>query len=283
MAARHLRWHHADQRQRRCSDYTAKTPSRSTTSRTWRCTRTPVRYNPTCRKRARRPASCSRTTSSTPRSGRALDCGSGQRGADARPHHERIRAGCRHELGHRLGRDDADEAFLRRQRHRHAVAPVPAQLQQDRRCVRRRRPEHLRSRRKHDVDAARLLAAAAVAVERAVLGSERHHVQQLERAGLGERRQHPDDASRTAGSTSASSRARSRAPIHTLPNDDTIVTDIFANSSVGAATYVGLPVVGFAVQSFTNGVTHVNAVNVLSNYGGNFVQKGTRRIDAALP
>ena len=46
----------------------------------------------------------------------------GQRGADARPHHERVRARCRHEVGHRLGRDDADEAILRRHRHRHAGA-----------------------------------------------------------------------------------------------------------------------------------------------------------------
>ena len=36
--------------------------------------------------------------------------------------------------------------------------------------------------------------------------------------------------------------------VHTLGNDATIVTDIFANSTVGPATYVGLPVVGFAVR-----------------------------------
>ncbi len=47
----------------------------------------------------------------------------------------------------------------------------------------------------------------------------------------------------------------------------------------GTATYVGLPVVGFAVQSFTNGAVVVNGVNTLSNYGGNFVQKGTRLIE----
>jgi len=74
------------------------------------------------------------------------------------------------------------------------------------------------------------------------------------------------------------------APIHTLPNDATIVTDIFANSSVGAATYVGLPVVGFAVQTFTNNILTVgDRINILSNYGSSFVQKGTRRIDAFLP
>jgi tRNA(Ile)-lysidine synthase len=46
------------------------------------------------------------------------------------------------------------------------------------------------------------------------------------------------------------------------------------------ATYVGLPVVGFAVQSFTNGVLIVNGQATLSDYGGNFIHKGTRLIDA---
>ena len=38
----------------------------------------------------------------------------------------------------------------------------------------------------------------------------------------------------------------------------------------------GLPVVGFAVQSFANGAITVGDTAVLSNYGGNFVHKGTR-------
>ena len=72
------------------------------------------------------------------------------------------------------------------------------------------------------------------------------------------------------------------APIHTLPNDATDV--IFVNSFVGnpgvPATYVGLPVVGFAVQSFANGAIHVGPDLVLSNYGGNFIHKGTRLIES---
>jgi len=44
-----------------------------------------------------------------------------------------------------------------------------------------------------------------------------------------------------------------------------------------------LPVIGFAVQSFTNGVLSVGGLNVQSTYGGNFVQKGTRLIDAVTP
>ena len=71
--------------------------------------------------------------------------------------------------------------------------------------------------------------------------------------------------------------------VHTLPNNDTIVTDIFANFTENAATYVGLPVVGFAVQSFTNGVLIVNGQATLSDYGGNFIQKGTRFIDSIVP
>jgi len=47
-----------------------------------------------------------------------------------------------------------------------------------------------------------------------------------------------------------------------------------------AATYVGLPVVGFALQSFTNGTLAgaTAGTSVLSNYGGNFVHKTTRTI-----
>ena len=43
-------------------------------------------------------------------------------------------------------------------------------------------------------------------------------------------------------------------------------------------TYLGLPVVGFAVQSFNNGTLVVGGTNVLANYGGNFVQKTTTTI-----
>ena len=49
-------------------------------------------------------------------------------------------------------------------------------------------------------------------------------------------------------------------------------------SSVNA-TYRGLPVIGFSAQSYsTNGLPGVNP-NVLSNYGGSFAHKVTRRID----
>ena len=38
-------------------------------------------------------------------------------------------------------------------------------------------------------------------------------------------------------------------------------------------TYYGLPVIGFAMISYTNGTLQVNGQPVLSNYGGNFVHK----------
>ena len=68
-------------------------------------------------------------------------------------------------------------------------------------------------------------------------------------------------------------------PIHTLVNAATTIAPLGAGpGAAGTSTYVGLPVVGFAVQSFTNGSINVNGTATLSNYGGNFVQKGTRRI-----
>jgi len=67
------------------------------------------------------------------------------------------------------------------------------------------------------------------------------------------------------------------APIHTLAAT-TLRIDAFGTATQGTATYTGLPVVGFAVQSFANGAITVNGTSVLSNYGGNFVQKGTRLI-----
>jgi len=50
-------------------------------------------------------------------------------------------------------------------------------------------------------------------------------------------------------------------------------------TSLGVTTFNGLPVVGFAVQSFNNGALPVSGGgSVLSNYGGNFVHKTTRSI-----
>ena len=70
---------------------------------------------------------------------------------------------------------------------------------------------------------------------------------------------------------------------HVLENFSTSVAPLGgAPTGFGAATYVGLPVVGFAVQSFANGAITVNGVSTLSNYGGSFVHKGTRAIDFFL-
>ncbi len=78
-------------------------------------------------------------------------------------------------------------------------------------------------------------------------------------------------------------------PTHTLINSgvaplvNTFTPIAGSASNVGPATYVGLPVVGFAVQSFTNGALTVNGASVLSNYGGNFIHKSTRLINFLLP
>jgi len=75
--------------------------------------------------------------------------------------------------------------------------------------------------------------------------------------------------------------ARSTAStFHTLGNV-TNTTHVFGPSFISTGltkTYLGLPVVGFAVQSFTNGTLVVGGTNVLANYGGNFVQKATTTI-----
>jgi hypothetical protein len=68
------------------------------------------------------------------------------------------------------------------------------------------------------------------------------------------------------------------APIHTLTSLATLQISSVGQTTSGTATYAGLPVVGFAVQSFANGAITVGDRTVLSNYGGNFVQKGTRSI-----
>jgi hypothetical protein len=57
------------------------------------------------------------------------------------------------------------------------------------------------------------------------------------------------------------------------------VTAIGGSTTAQATvTYTGLPVVGFAVQNFNNGVLSVGGATVLSNYGGGFVHKTSRLI-----
>ena len=70
------------------------------------------------------------------------------------------------------------------------------------------------------------------------------------------------------------------AVLHKLGNQ-TNTTHVWGPSGFSTGltkTYLGLPVVGFAVQTFNNGVLVVGGSNALSNYGGNFVQKATTRI-----
>ncbi len=59
----------------------------------------------------------------------------------------------------------------------------------------------------------------------------------------------------------------------------TTITPLGGTATTGnTVTYVGVPVVGFAVQSFTNGAIPVNGASVLSNYGGTFTHRYTTTI-----
>jgi hypothetical protein len=66
------------------------------------------------------------------------------------------------------------------------------------------------------------------------------------------------------------------------PNAHRLPSPVNATSvnfiTVANATYYGLPTVGFMVQDFSNGNILSGSTTVLSNYGGNFDHKNTRRI-----
>jgi hypothetical protein len=67
---------------------------------------------------------------------------------------------------------------------------------------------------------------------------------------------------------------------HKLANS-TATSEVFGASSFSTGltkTYIGLPVVGFAVQSFSNGTLVVGGATIGQNYGGNFVHKTTTTI-----
>ena len=68
------------------------------------------------------------------------------------------------------------------------------------------------------------------------------------------------------------------ADAHQLGGGPTTRVDLGINggqtSSTGATTYYGLPVIGFAAWTFSNG----NVGGVLSNYGGNYIHKYTRDV-----
>ena len=52
-------------------------------------------------------------------------------------------------------------------------------------------------------------------------------------------------------------------------------------TTTAVVTYHGLPLVGFAVQAYRNEVLSTPGGNVLSNYGGNFNHRTTRRVESA--
>lgn len=71
------------------------------------------------------------------------------------------------------------------------------------------------------------------------------------------------------------------APTHTLANAVSTLTPAGgATGAVTTATYFGLPVIGFMVQTFTNNTIMVNGVAVQSNYGGDFDHRYVTRVQS---
>jgi hypothetical protein len=68
---------------------------------------------------------------------------------------------------------------------------------------------------------------------------------------------------------------------HVLLDNSATVTPIGGGPVATALSYVGLPVIGFAVETYNNGT--LSGGTIMSNYGGSYVHKGTRFItDAPL-
>jgi hypothetical protein len=63
-----------------------------------------------------------------------------------------------------------------------------------------------------------------------------------------------------------------------INNGSTSISGRGQATTGSTTTYVGLPVIGFAVVSYTNGTLVVGSQTVLSNYGGNFVHKTSTTI-----
>ena len=68
------------------------------------------------------------------------------------------------------------------------------------------------------------------------------------------------------------------AGIHRLATANSTFVPVVGATTTTAATYVGLPVIGFAVQDFNNGLLTVGGRTIGQNYGGNFVHKYTRLV-----
>jgi hypothetical protein len=74
-------------------------------------------------------------------------------------------------------------------------------------------------------------------------------------------------------------RGQTGAYAHILGNFGTQVTPLGGGAFSTDVSYVGLPVIGFALESYNNGtLTGADGSLVQSQYGGNFVHKGTRSI-----
>ena len=124
-----------------------------------------------------------------------------------------------------------------------------------------------------------LLAAASYVEQFDLLGSERDHVQQLERAGLDQQRQHPDRLpGRLARPRLYAQRLGDRGAQHELVNDaghDDHPAGRYGDDGQHASPTTAYRWWASRSSSFTNGAITVNGAAVLSNYGGNFIHKYT--------
>ena len=67
-------------------------------------------------------------------------------------------------------------------------------------------------------------------------------------------------------------------PSAVLIGEDSTVVPLTGGQSSVSATYVGLPIVGFAVQSYNNNVIVVNGKNIQSTYGADFAHRTTTTV-----
>ena len=163
-----------------------------------------------------------------------------------------------HQVRHRLGRNVPDEALLRQRRHRQRAEAVPAQLQPTGgSCDDVSLNIYDREERTTSTPIS-VLAAAAHADQFDLLGSERRDVQQQQtcwaRANSANIPTTFQNGWLNLGFPTGITGALPQ--VHELVNTtNTLITSLGGSTSSGnTVTYVGLPVVGFAVQTFSNGV-----------------------------
>ena len=197
----------------------------------------------------------------------------GQRGVDAQPGHERYATEAEPAGQHGLGRDDADEEPVRQGRHGHGTPPfqrnfngtkgacddIPIDFW-DREEKKNSTPGGF-SPPQPGVTAALCWEANVITFKQnGVLGSTNTNFLDVNAKGF---------INGWAQLTFIYTNAK-------LSGGQTVGVQLdvgFGPFSAPSATYAGLPVVGFAVQSYNNNVIVVGGKNVQSTYGADFAHK----------